>query len=202
MIEEILSALNLERYQVIKKKHGSVPQITAGELIEVTMECGTIPEIAAHFNVSVQTINRIMRSTFPDVRLTGKRTWKYYFLGVVKKKQCNYCEQVLDTTAFYNANQPNSLTNLSSICKSCDNIKRNERLTLSNDADLSIISSIYAGCPAGYHVDHIVPVSRGGLHHQDNLCYLPAKLNIAKSDKMPEDVPEIMAHAIYPELSC
>ena len=34
-----------------------------------------------------------------------------------------------------------------------------------------------------YHVDHIKPLSKGGLHHPDNLQILPADLNLKKSDK-------------------
>lgn len=28
-------------------------------------------------------------------------------------------------------------------------------------------------CPKGYEVDHIISLAEGGLHHQDNLQYLP-----------------------------
>jgi 5-methylcytosine-specific restriction endonuclease McrA len=34
-----------------------------------------------------------------------------------------------------------------------------------------------------WHVDHIVPLARGGAHHQDNLQVIPAKVNILKSDQ-------------------
>jgi 5-methylcytosine-specific restriction endonuclease McrA len=52
-----------------------------------------------------------------------------------------------------------------------------------DDADLQLIKLIYKHCPDGYHVDHIVPLSKGGLHHQDNLCYLPAHVNLSKGNK-------------------
>ena len=39
-----------------------------------------------------------------------------------------------------------------------------------------------------YHVDHIVPIAKGGPHHQDNLQILEAKDNIKKSDKTETDV--------------
>jgi len=35
-----------------------------------------------------------------------------------------------------------------------------------------------------YHVDHIHPISKGGLHHPDNLQILPADLNLKKSNKV------------------
>ena len=48
------------------------------------------------------------------------------------------------------------------------------------DADLELIKEIYKNCPKGYHVDHIHALARGGLHHQDNLQYLPGPENSRK----------------------
>lgn len=48
------------------------------------------------------------------------------------------------------------------------------------DSDLSLIRLIYEHCPDGYHVDHIQALARGGLHHQDNLQYLPISENCRK----------------------
>ena len=35
-----------------------------------------------------------------------------------------------------------------------------------------------------YHVDHIIPISKGGLHHPGNLQILPSDLNLKKSNKV------------------
>jgi len=35
-----------------------------------------------------------------------------------------------------------------------------------------------------HHVDHIIPLSKGGLHHQDNLQILTAKENLRKGSKL------------------
>ncbi len=35
-----------------------------------------------------------------------------------------------------------------------------------------------------YHVDHIIPMSKGGLHHEDNLQILTAEENLKKSNKL------------------
>tara|TARA_R110000764_G_C10815989_1_gene360967 strand:+ start:372 stop:569 length:198 start_codon:yes stop_codon:yes gene_type:complete len=52
------------------------------------------------------------------------------------------------------------------------------------DADMILIKEIYLNCPAGYEVDHIIPISKGGLHHQDNLQYLTPDENKRKSNKL------------------
>jgi hypothetical protein len=66
-------------------------------------------------------------------------------------------------------------------------------------ANLSLINRIYKNCPKGYHVDHMVPISKGGLHYESNLCYLPAKINESKNSKSIEDfgVEEFNKHVIY-----
>ena len=62
-------------------------------------------------------------------------------------------------------------------------------------ANLEAIKEIYANCPQGHHVDHIIPLYavRGrkhvacGLHCEANLQYLPASENKRKWATMPED---------------
>ena len=44
------------------------------------------------------------------------------------------------------------------------------------------VTAIYEGCPDGWHVDHIVPLAKGGLHSHENLQYLPAAENLSKGD--------------------
>ncbi|MBY0419179.1 MAG: hypothetical protein K2W88_14115 [Pararheinheimera sp.] len=54
---------------------------------------------------------------------------------------------------------------------------------LAPDADRNLIKEIYKNCPEGYEVDHITPVSKGGLHHQDNLQYLTIGGNRSKGNR-------------------
>ena len=53
-----------------------------------------------------------------------------------------------------------------------------------SDANMELIREIYLNCPDGYEVDHIIPISKGGLHHQDNLQYLTISENRSKGNKL------------------
>ena len=46
------------------------------------------------------------------------------------------------------------------------------------------LQQFYFNCPVGYEVDHIVPISKGGLHSLENLQYLTASDNRRKSNKI------------------
>jgi hypothetical protein len=51
------------------------------------------------------------------------------------------------------------------------------------------ISEFYRECPAGFHVDHIVPLNNSvvcGLHIVENMQYLPEKENLKKGNKLDE----------------
>jgi hypothetical protein len=50
-----------------------------------------------------------------------------------------------------------------------------------HDADRKLIRMIYESCPTGYEVDHVIAISEGGKHHEDNLQYLPAMENRRKN---------------------
>lgn len=52
------------------------------------------------------------------------------------------------------------------------------------DADRKAIKEFYDNCPSGYEVDHIIPISKGGLHVLQNLQYLTVEENRRKSNKL------------------
>ena len=49
---------------------------------------------------------------------------------------------------------------------------------------LEVIKAFYIDCPDGYEVDHIVPISKGGLHMLSNFQYLTAYDNKVKGAKI------------------
>ncbi len=75
-------------------------------------------------------------------------------------------------------------------CKKCKRLDAkiyNTRLKKSTPkyANLNKIKEIYANCPEGYEVDHIIPLNGSvvsGLHIETNLQYLSVKENRKKSN--------------------
>jgi len=64
------------------------------------------------------------------------------------------------------------------------NYRANLRNQTPTDADRKAIKEFYTNCPQGYEVDHIIPISKGGLHTLENLQYLTIKENRSKSNKI------------------
>lgn len=52
------------------------------------------------------------------------------------------------------------------------------------NADIPAIQKFYLNCPVGHEVDHITPISKGGLHSLENLQYLTISENRKKSNKL------------------
>jgi 5-methylcytosine-specific restriction endonuclease McrA len=52
------------------------------------------------------------------------------------------------------------------------------------DADRKAIKEFYDNCMPGYEIDHIIPISKGGLHTLENLQYLTIRENRQKSNKL------------------
>lgn len=51
-------------------------------------------------------------------------------------------------------------------------------------ANKALIKEMYAKCPPGHEVDHIIPLAKGGLHHEDNLQYLTVSENRRKGARI------------------
>lgn len=55
---------------------------------------------------------------------------------------------------------------------------------LDSTADGILIARIYQNCPEGFEVDHCIPLSRGGTHHENNLQYLTIEENRSKGNRL------------------
>lgn len=53
-----------------------------------------------------------------------------------------------------------------------------------SEEDINLIYDFYKNKPKGYVVDHIHPISKGGMHHISNLRYISRKHNQEKYNKI------------------
>lgn len=201
---------------IVKKKHGKTPEITFGYICDLIYTFSTLTEVCKELDISAKTLRNVLASTFPELAGNKGTVWRVELLAKINYRKCNQCKKDKVISEFYNS--ISSKEGKSWHCKDCaknlnklqrelkpeiikaSNRKRKAVLkgAFDSEADLDLIKSIYKNCPEGYHVDHIIPISKGGLHHENNLCYLPASLNLQKHTKLPEEVPDIMKFAIYP----
>jgi hypothetical protein len=101
-----------------------------------------------------------------------------------KKHSLKTLEKIRESVKFYYAEHPEKVrTEEEKKARNVANVmayRARKKNALSEDADLELIRRIYELRPDGYHVDHIKALAEGGLHHQDNLQYLPSSENCKK----------------------
>lgn len=57
-------------------------------------------------------------------------------------------------------------------------------LSKNDNLALKLLSEEVSMLGEGWHLDHIVPLSKGGLHHPDNLQIVRSSYNLSKNDKL------------------
>ena len=107
---------------------------------------------------------------------------------------CKVCgEKTRDSRAIYCSTKCTGISNLSqksSKEKKSENAQRQARWrakklrVLAPDANAGLVKEFYKNRPDGYEVDHIIPLTKGGLHHQDNLQYLTVLENRKKGNRL------------------
>lgn len=126
-------------------------------------------------------------------------------------KTCSCCRNIKSATVQYFRESKTGKFGIQSICRECEKlksqkyyrsphgkrinrIKASKRRSRKNNPtqqlgvpNNDLIKQIYYSCPEGYDVDHIMPISKGGQHHESNLCYLPQSINSSKGAKTVEE---------------
>ena len=113
-------------------------------------------------------------------------SWKDHALSLRGFKNCEHCN------CHYNKNKW-CFCQVPKFPVGCEGRSGYERAKAMNLvppwADLEAISKIYKRTSKGYHVDHIVPLSKGGLHTVENLQILTAYDNLSKGSTICRGFP-------------
>lgn len=142
---------------------------------------------------------------FPDIGPSPGIAYENGYKKYENSDPCKHCG--CTTRTVYPKNNGRSLETKCWECKK-EEPKRNHDTTAANRAkyrarkrdavpdtlteeDLAKIKEIYAlrnklteETGIEHHVDHIIPISKGGLHHPDNLRVITAEENLKKGDKI------------------
>jgi hypothetical protein len=106
-------------------------------------------------------VDKVWREKNPDKRADLLRKWKLENPYKVRATNAKRRAMKLDQTPELTSEEKQRVDNLYWLAK-----------------DLQAVSG------EEYHVDHIIPLAKGGLHHPDNLQVLPAYINLSKGDKI------------------
>ena len=102
------------------------------------------------------------------------------------KKYCSQDCQIKHTIKKYHTTEDK----LQAIRRNNRKSKANYRVKWSNiktTGNRETINAIYDNCPEGYEVDHIVPLTRGGEHNENNLQYLLKEDNRRKNNRLESE---------------
>ena len=182
----------------IKNRISKCPLLDYDKLLLTVSK--TTYSLKEELGIGHATIAKYLKILFPD-RSTTNSKLDNWLLSKYGYKQCKNCEEVFETDHF-SSNSSNK-DGLNSHCKDCykettreyqrEYQKRRKALKIDRIpswADVSKIKEIYAKCPEGMEVDHIIPLQGdkvSGLHVENNLQYLSPEDNRKKYNKFAID---------------
>lgn len=189
VLSDIFLVENIEQ-KLLSSKNARA--ITATRLLEAL--CNGEESVAKTLGVNDSTYSRTQKFLWPDKPLGKLRN---YLLDRYDYKYCPNCKEVKEDTEF--SKNSASRNGLNTHCRECclDTRRDYQRVYQAQVRALKLqrtpswsetedILQFYNNCPAGYHVDHIIPLQGklvSGLHVLSNLQYLLVSDNLSKGNR-------------------
>jgi hypothetical protein len=155
-------------YEKRKRKDGSV---------RVSERWASPESFKSMCEISKRAASRSQKRN-PERHAANKRAWEAKNIEVVRKQKREWFRK------HYSKNSAKYVEYAAARRQRLQERSGNSRI------ERSTINSIYEASHRAtkctgiqFHVDHIKPLSRGGMHIPNNLQILPAKINLQKSDK-------------------
>ena len=120
---------------------------------------------------------------FPEIKRGSKGN------GLGNKEYRNYCDDCYGPEYQYahnNAWKAKNPAKLRSYNSKRRALKAGAEVEVSEE-EKKAIDELFDNCPEGYHVDHKIPLSRGGPHTLDNLQYMTKQANLRKGTLTQEE---------------
>jgi len=117
------------------------------------------------------------RKPHTKAALVKQREWNRLYYAENREKE-------LERSKLYQSKQPKGYRGSRAAESALANARRKNRAVAWADQDA--IKFFYECCPEGYQVDHIIPLNGNrvsGLHVEENLQWLPTKVNQAKGNR-------------------
>jgi hypothetical protein len=200
-VNQILAHLNLDGTVILKRPIRGLKGYTVAELIHALIISDSVIEAATKLGYSDNPIKQSIRKVFKDTELVAEKSfaqggrepsWDKRLLACISCKRCRQCNEIYNISEFWN-NKSKADGHVGE-CIYCGRersiskkLVRGLRVPTWYAEQRAEISAFYRACPAGYHVDHILPLQGdtvSGLHVIQNLQYLTAEANIAKGNRL------------------
>ena len=209
MLDLLALKLGVELEQFFQPTRGRRNAITYSTLFEILCSTPSLKEASKKLNCSERTLTRWLSTSF--TKNDSKQAWNTWILDIIDHKKCSQCGLILKASKF-SANRAGLQFSCKQCNKEYrdqnkEKIKKYRKEYYCNNKSLfrahsakrraaelkrtifpwqqEEIIDFYRKCPAGFHVDHIIPLQGklvSGLHVLSNLQYLPASENLKKSN--------------------